>query len=109
MDILRWLIYGVALFFAIGWTYALVRRPDFRLKSSLVTVPYWWVGIGLAFTEVMSPFHLLWFMPIALGLPSFVLTSSWRILHASTVIHFLISSLVLVPALYVAARYGTPA
>ena len=79
----------------------------------MVTVPYSWLGIGLAFAGILNPFHLLWFMPVAFWLPSFVLSSFWRVFsplteYASTVNIFLISSLVLVPALYVVAWYGTP-
>ena len=66
MELIRWVIVAVAIFFAGGWLFGLVVRREFRLRSTIVAVVYWWIGIGLAVANAISVFHLLWFMPLVL-------------------------------------------
>ena len=64
-----YIVWGLVLFFAGSWTFGLVARPDFRLKSTIVTLIYWWGFIGLVFLSGLSVYHLLWLMPLALIIP----------------------------------------
>ena len=75
MAALQWLVYGIALFFAGTWTFAVMFRPAGQLKSTLVTLPYWWIGIAMAIAGLIGPFHLLWFMPVALAVPAIAMTT----------------------------------
>jgi hypothetical protein len=70
MEFLRYLVWGLALFFAIGWTLGLLAEPYGQLKGTVVTIIFWWVEIlGVVATDV-SAFHLLWLMPLSLILPA---------------------------------------
>lgn len=104
MYTLKWVVYAAALFFASGWTLALIRRPDFRFKNIVVTVFYWWLGIGLSIAGVLNPFHLLWFMPIAFLVPRFIMFRMFGP-FTSTVSVFLSASIPLLLAIYVAVSY----
>ncbi len=66
---MSYIVWGLVLFFAGSWTFGLVVRPDFRLKSTIVTLIYWWAFIGLVFLSDLSVYHLLWLMPLALIIP----------------------------------------
>ena len=73
MEILHWAVGGLALFFAGSWTLGVAMRPNMRLKSTLVTIALWWALIAGTFAGAINAFHLLWLMPLALVVPSFVM------------------------------------
>jgi len=66
---MEYFVWGLAMFFAASWTFGLIMRPDFRLKSTIVTIAYWWLIIGLAILASISVYHLFWLMPVALLVP----------------------------------------
>lgn len=66
---MSYIVWGLVLFFAGSWTFGFIIRPDFRLKSTMVTLIYWWTFIGLVFLLDLSVYHLLWLMPLALIIP----------------------------------------
>ena len=66
VEIVRYFTYATALFFAGAWTFGLLSRPEYRMKSTVAAVFYWWVFIIAAFLGGFSPFHLWWLMPGAL-------------------------------------------
>jgi hypothetical protein len=63
---MHFVIYGLAFFFAITWTGALIMIPSNRLICSVVGVFYWWVAIIGSFILDFNYFHLLWLMPLSL-------------------------------------------
>ena len=71
MAILKYITWGVALFFAGTWTIGLFHRPDFRLKSNIVTVLFWWIEIGLVVLGFYSVLHLFWIMPLSVVIPGY--------------------------------------
>ena len=64
-----YLVWAAAFFFAVSWTFVLLAKPHHRVKSTVVTVIYWWIGIGLCLAGLFSPWHLLWVMPLAVVVP----------------------------------------
>ena len=85
---MAYLAWAVVLFFAGSWTFGLIVRPDLRLKSTIVTLIYWWAAIGLvAFTSI-SVYHLLWLMPLALIVPLVLMHA-----EISTTLHANVSSI----------------
>jgi hypothetical protein len=96
MNALWYLAWAVALFFAGSWAFGLVIRPDYRLKSTVATVLFWWIEIATLFVSGVSVFHLLWLMPISLLLPMFIMLGDLR---AAFVFILVRSGLIIVPAL----------
>jgi hypothetical protein len=66
---MAYVAWGLVIFFAASWTFGLIVRPDFRLKSTMVTLIYWWPTIGLIALSSISVYHLFWLMPLALIIP----------------------------------------
>jgi hypothetical protein len=66
VEIARYFTYAAALFFAGSWTFGVLTRPEFRLKSTVSAIVYWWLFILAAFLGWYSPFHLWWLMPATL-------------------------------------------
>ncbi|KPY89754.1 Unknown protein sequence [Pseudomonas syringae pv. spinaceae] len=58
--------WAVVLFFAIGWAFGLIVNPQFRLKTTVVTVMHWWIAIGAALVFGIKVWHLFWVMPLIL-------------------------------------------
>ena len=104
MAYLHWAVLAIALFFAGSWTLAVAFRRDFRLKSTLVTMPFWWAFIACAFTGIINALHLLWLMPLALFVPSFVMM--WGIARGgfSTILIAALSAPILGLAAFLALR-----
>lgn len=69
-----YVVWAAALFFAVSWTLGIAVRPDFRLKSTIVTLVLWWAAIGLA-AVTFSAWHLLWLMPLAVFVPASIMQS----------------------------------
>jgi hypothetical protein len=67
MEILHWLLIGVACFFAVTWTIGQMKPGAVWVIT--VTVILWWIGIGLAIVGLVSALNLIWIMPIALLVP----------------------------------------
>jgi hypothetical protein len=64
MRAMEYIVYGIALFFAASWTFAL-SVPRYRLKSNICAIAFWWLEIGLALTGAFSSLHLFWLMPVS--------------------------------------------
>lgn len=79
MGWLRIVVWGVALFFAAGWTLGFILSPGYRLLSSVAAVVYWWCAIALAAAGAFSVLHLLWFMPLALLVSGRLMLSFMRV------------------------------
>ena len=76
------------------------------MKSTVVTVMYWWVSIFLVWLIGTSPLHLVWLMPLALFLPSMIMIYLFMS-PANTVINIaLLSGIVLGPALVLVGYLG---
>lgn len=90
MEILKYIVWGLTLFFAGSWAFGMFVRPDFRLKCNVVTVIFWWAEIALAALGFYSVFHLLWLMPISLFIPGAVQQAELkkRFAHAPTAVIF---------------------
>lgn len=75
-------LWVVVFFFSASWTLGLVINPSMRIKSTIVTIVYWWSSIGFALASLFSPWHLLWVMPLALIVPTILMqvemSSSFR-------------------------------
>jgi len=71
--VLKYFVWAAAFFFAGSWTFGLVHRPDFRLKSTICTLVFWWAEIGLALAGAYSHFHLLWLMPLSIFVPTWAM------------------------------------
>lgn len=69
MEILKYITWGLALFFAGGWTFGLIVRPIGQLKCNYATVIFWWAEIVLAAFGSFNVFHLLWLLPLTLLIP----------------------------------------
>lgn len=96
---MTYITWGVVLFFACSWTFGLIVRPDFRLKSTIVTLVYWWTTIGLVALSSTSVFHLLWLMPLALFVPMVIMHAEISTkFHASVGSIFVKSLFVIGPA-----------
>jgi hypothetical protein len=89
----------VALFFAGGWSFGLIALPDQRVKSTVVSVVYWWVEIATVFLAGLHPAHLLWLMPLALFIPMIVMQSLLLTPNNTVGRIFVLSGVVLGPAL----------
>jgi hypothetical protein len=66
ITIFRLLTFAAGIFFAGAWTFGLLTRPEYRMKSTIAAVFYWWVFIVAAFFGAFSAFHLWWLMPLVL-------------------------------------------
>lgn len=73
MQMLAYLVWAAALFFAATWAFGLVASPRNRIGSNILTVILWWVALALAFSRTFSVFHLLWIFPLALVVPAALL------------------------------------
>lgn len=71
MVVLKYIAWGLAFFFAGTWAIGILHKPEFRLKSNIVTVLFWWIEIGLAGLGFYSVLHLFWIMPLSLVMPGF--------------------------------------
>lgn len=87
-----YVLWAVVLFFACAWTFGLLFNPSMRLRSTIVTVVYWWICIGLAAASQFSPWHLLWLMLLSLVVPMFFMMAG------SVVRIFVASALLIGPA-----------
>lgn len=92
-------LWAIALFFAASWLFGLLIRQDLRLKSNVVTVAYWWVEIAIVFFAGLHPAHLLWLMPLALIVPSLIMTNLLLSGHNTVGTIFVASGFVIGPAL----------
>src|SRR5262245_3537688 len=100
MTIFSYVVWGAAFFFAGSWTFGLAVRPDFRLKSTIASLIFWWLEIALAIFGLFSHFHLLWLMPLSILLPGAVMQTEIRTSLASSVpTIFLKSSLLIGPTI----------
>ncbi len=98
---MRTVLWIAALFFAGSWTFGLLVRPDYRLKSTVVTVAYWWVAIAIVFLAELHPAQLLWLMPLVLVIPAQIM-QQLLLSSANTVgTIFILSGAVIGPALAV--------
>lgn len=61
-----YVIYGLAFFLALSWTWALISTPSSRLICTIIGVFYWWATIIGSFVLHFNFFHLLWLMPLSL-------------------------------------------
>ena len=95
MVILKYIAWGLALFFAGSWTFNLSIRPDLRLKSHVVAIIIWWTEIVLAALGKYSVFHLFWLMPISLYIPQVVQLAEFkrRFAHAPIAVIFVKSAI----------------
>ena len=93
-------LWAIVLFFVGSWTLGLLLNPKMRMRSTVVTVVYWWISIGLATTSSFSPWHLLWLMPVSLVVPMLFMFSG------STIATFLASGLILGPAIGAVVYFG---
>ena len=93
---IRIVLWVIAIFFAASWLFGLIVRPDYRMKSTVVTVAYWWLEIAIVYFAGLHPAHLLWLMPLALIVPAVTMTS---MLHRSVGTIFAVSSVVIGPSL----------
>lgn len=95
-----YVLWAAVLFFAGSWTLGLLMNPRMRLKSTIVTVLYWWICIGFAATSQFSPWHLLWLMPLSLVVPMlFMMTGS-------VVAIFIASAIIIGPAIGALLYFG---
>jgi hypothetical protein len=46
MDVLWYVAWALALFFAASWAFGIIVRPDYSLKSTVATVIFWWIEIA---------------------------------------------------------------
>jgi len=100
VQVLTYVAWGAAFFFAGSWTFGLLVRPDYRLKSTVASLLLWWLEIGLALLGFYSPLHLFWLMPISLFLPNAYMQAEIRSRlesHLSTIL--LKSSVIIGPVL----------
>jgi hypothetical protein len=73
-----YIAWGLILFFAGSWAFGLILRPDFRVKSTIAALIYWWIFIGLVILSDLNVYHLLWLMPLTLFTTMFVMTTNLR-------------------------------
>jgi hypothetical protein len=99
MNILTYIIWAAALFFAVTWTAGLVLRPDFRLKSTIATVILWWIWVAAAACHLYSVFHLVWLMPASVFLPTAVMMNEIARSGKASVLSILLKSVLLWPVL----------
>ena len=104
MSAFSYVLIAIAAFFAISWTLGVVTRPDYRLKSTLVTLMFWWLSLLISVFDGMSAFHLIWFFPIALIIPSLVMLALLRNLRSSFLAVLLLSACGLGPVLYLVSN-----
>jgi len=70
IEVLKYIAWGLALFFAGAWTMGVFRKPGgYVAKSIIVTVLFWWIEIGLAVLGFYSVLHLFWLMPLSVIIP----------------------------------------
>ena len=93
---MSYITWGLVLFFAGSWTIGLIVRPDFRIKSTIVTLIYWWAIIGLVFLSSISVFHLLWLMPLALVIPMILMQTEISTKLQANVASIFVKSLFLI-------------
>ena len=97
---MSYIVWGLVLFFAGSWTFGLIVRPDFRLKSTIVTLIYWWAFIALVFILGISVYHLLWLMLLALFIPMMLMQAEITTkLHANVGSIFIKSLFLIGPAI----------
>ena len=98
---MTYVIWIVALFFSISWSLGLFVQPNLRLKSTIVTLVYWWLIIGIVFLLEFSVYHLIWLMPLALFVPLiFMQTKVLSQRYTSTVSIFIKSLFILGTAIW---------
>lgn len=69
METMKWITWAVVLFFALSWTFGVIRHQQFRLKATVVSMVFWWIEIFIAMAGGFVVFHLLWLMPVSLIVP----------------------------------------
>lgn len=95
-----YVVWIAAFFFAGSWTFGVILNPGMRLKSTLVTIAYWWISIVMALISLFSAWNLLWLMPLAVLVPMLAMhaeiSSSLRT-YTSTI--FMKTGLLFIPLL----------
>ncbi|MDH0095300.1 hypothetical protein N7333_01755 [Pseudomonas sp. GD04158] len=93
-------LWAVVFFFSASWTLGLIINPSMRVKSTIVTIIYWWISIGFALVSAFNPWHLLWLMPLALIAPMLFMQAEMASSFRTSVTSIFFKSLfVLGPAL----------
>jgi hypothetical protein len=101
MHLIEYAAVAAALFFAATWALGLALRPEQRLKSTVVTVAYWWLALLLVLGGMFNVLHLVWLFPFALAVPGAIQGNVLRrqLAHPSFRSVFLSSSAILIPTL----------
>jgi hypothetical protein len=105
---IRIAIWGAALFFACTWTIGTYISPRHRMKSTVVSLVYWWAAIAIIAALRLHPAHLIWFMPLTLIHSTCVmgglLGGGYKVSIASV---FIFTGVLAVPALAALIYFGT--
>jgi len=83
MEILAWIMYGIACFIAIGWVYGIRHNTNSGEGVSMQTVNstlLFLVSLGLVPILGISPFHIIWMFLVSLFLGSFSLAFPFSLL-----------------------------
>lgn len=75
MEYIGYVIWALAFFFTLSWTYMLIIKPDERVKPTICSVIFWWCALLVIILSDLSVFHLLWMFLVALLAPSAVCVS----------------------------------
>ena len=102
MYLIEYATVGLAVFFAATWVLGLALRPEQRIKSTVVTVTYWWVSLLLSLAGAFNVLHLLWLFPFALAVPATVQGKALRrqLAHPSLAFVLLTTSTIIIPSLF---------
>lgn len=100
LGITQHVVWVVALWFGAGWLFGVIAAPRMRLHTNISIVFLWCCSIISVFLGLISVFHLLWAMPLALllNMPTFPPQSFIRLI--------LTRGPILVVALYGAAYFS---
>lgn len=79
LEVGRYVVWALALFFAGSWAFGLVVSPRNRIGSTILTVLVWWACMAAAAAGAFSVFHLLWMFPLALVVPAVLMMGSGRL------------------------------
>ena len=69
MQIAKYITWAIVMFFSITWTWGFMRSVELRLKSTVVSIVFWWIEILTVMAGAFAVFHLLWLMPLSLFVP----------------------------------------
>jgi hypothetical protein len=103
MNALGHVAWALSLVFAASWTFGLIIRPDYRLKSTVATVLFWWTRIATVFISELPVFHLLWLMPLSLLIPAIIMSGNLRTPFVAILVW---TGLIIVPALGVLVYFN---